>query len=149
MVPSRSVTASKPNFCFACGDANREGLRLRFEYDPRLQSVECYMRLHSRYQGATGYAHGGMIATLLDEAMAKVNGKQGIRAVTVRLNVSYLRMVPVEKRLRLTGTHLRRRGRKLYLSSKLYDGRDSLLATAKGTFLVITPNNESDSKHSR
>src|SRR3990172_5701803 len=139
MVPSRSVTASKPNFCFACGEANREGLRLRFQYDPMLREVESYVRLHSRYQGATGFAHGGMIATLLDEAMAKVNGKEGIRAVTVRLNVSYLRMVPVEKRLRLTGKRLRRRGRKLYLSSQLFDGRNIVLATATGTFLVVNP----------
>lgn len=95
------------------------------------------MRLASRYQGATGFAHGGIIATLLDEAMAKANGMAGIRAVTVKMTVSYRKMVPLLQPLELTGWRTTRKGRKLYLRSELRDANENLLAEARGLFLEI------------
>src|SRR5262245_26766233 len=96
----RSKTIRKPsNRCFVCGEANLEGFRLRFHYDPDTKSVSCKVRIPSKYQGATGYAHGGIIATLLDEAMAKANGLAGIRAMTARLEVAYRKAVPVSTEL--------------------------------------------------
>lgn len=125
------------NACFACGPDNPEGLHLNFEYIPSKQLVESRLTINPKYQGATGFSHGGMIATLLDEAMAKVNGKAGIKAVTVRLTVTYRKMVPTAQVLRLTGSRIRRRGRKLYLQSQLHDLSGQLLAEARGFFLAV------------
>src|SRR5438093_10748326 len=91
------------NRCFACGKGNPDGLQLDFDYDPKKKSVASRLNLPARFQGATGFAHGGIIATLLDEAMAKVNGKAGIRAVTIQLKVLYRKMVPLETDLILKG----------------------------------------------
>lgn len=126
------------NHCFACGEANRKGLRLVFQYEPRSKSASCQVRISKQYQGATGFAHGGMIATLLDEAMAKANGMGGILAVTMRIHVFYRRMVPIEVPLQLLGWRTRRSGRKLYLRSTLKSDRGILLAEAKGVFLEIS-----------
>ena len=128
------------NVCFACGPDNPDGLHLEFDYNPAKLSSECRLIISPKYQGATGFAHGGMIATLLDEAMAKVNGKGGIKAVTLRLTVSYRKMAPVNQELRLTGRRIRRRGRKLYLLSQLHDGSGQLLAEARGLFLEVRAN---------
>jgi acyl-coenzyme A thioesterase PaaI-like protein len=125
------------NRCFACGNANPHGLRLKFQYDSRNRCATAYLRLAARYQGATGFAHGGIIATLLDEAMAKANGMSGVRAVTVKMNVSYRKMVPLRKPLYLTGWSTLRKGRKLYLKSELRDSNDTLLAEATGLFLQV------------
>ena len=95
------------------------------------------MKLPARYQGATGFAHGGLIATLLDEAMAKTNGLGGIRAVTLRLQVSYRKLVPVEREIHLRAWRTSRRGRKLYLRSEIRDSENHLLAEAKGLFLSV------------
>jgi len=145
MVPLRSAatkpvpaTNKKKNYCFACGLDNREGLRLIFQYDPKTISAFCRLKIDPKYQGATGFAHGGMIATLLDEAMAKVNGLGGIMAVTLNLTVSYRKMVPVSKELLLTGRRVRKRGRKLYLRSELKLNSD-VLADARGLFLTVQP----------
>lgn len=99
--------------------------------------ASCTVKIPLRYQGATGYSHGGMIATLLDEAMAKANGMAGIRAVTVRLSVSYRKMVPVNMKLFLAGWRTQKRGRKLYLRSELRDQSGNLLAYARGLFLIV------------
>ena len=126
-----------PNHCFACGEANRQGLRLKFQYNPANRLAECDVSIATKYQGATGFAHGGMIATLLDEAMAKSNGMGGIRAVTVRMTVAYRKMVPLLQPLRLRGWRTSTRGRKLYLRSELRDSQGVLLAEAKGLFLQV------------
>jgi acyl-coenzyme A thioesterase PaaI-like protein len=127
----------RANRCFVCGEANSEGFRLKFKYDPVKISAECTVRIASKYQGATGFAHGGIIATLLDEAMAKTNGMGGIRAVTLRISVSYRRMTPVKQPLKLVGWRTSQRGRKLYLHSELRSQQNVLLADARGLFLAV------------
>jgi len=131
------------NRCFVCGPDNPEGLRLKFAYDPKKHSVETRAVIDPRYQGATGYSHGGMIATLLDEAMAKANGLGGIKAVTLRITVTYRKMVPVSTELRLSAHRVRRRGRKLYLQSQLHDNAGQLLAEAHALFLEVPRSNMS------
>jgi acyl-coenzyme A thioesterase PaaI-like protein len=123
------------NRCFACGKGNPDGLQLDFDYHPKTHSVEGRVNLRARFQGATGFAHGGIIATLLDEAMAKVNGKGGVRAVTIQLEVAYKKMVPLETELILKGQRARQRGRKIYLRAQLLTTDGVLLAEGRGTFL--------------
>jgi acyl-coenzyme A thioesterase PaaI-like protein len=125
------------NYCFACGQANLEGLQLHFVYDPTKNSVSCSLRIEAKYQGATGYAHGGIIATLLDEAMAKANGMGGVRAMTARLLVSYRKAVPIMKKLILSGVRIKKHGRKLYLRSELRSAENVVLAEARGLFIEI------------
>jgi acyl-coenzyme A thioesterase PaaI-like protein len=128
----------RANRCFVCGEANPEGFRLQFKYDPVKISAGCTVRIPSKYQGATGFAHGGIIATLLDEAMAKTNGMGGIRAVTLRIAVSYRKMTPVKQPLKLSGWRTSQRGRKVYLRSELRSQENVLLAEARGLFLVMS-----------
>ena len=123
------------NRCFACGKGNPDGLQLDFDYDPKKRSVVSHLNLPARFQGATGFAHGGIIATLLDEAMAKVNGKGGIRAVTIQLKVLYRKMVPLQTDLILKGQRRSQRGKKIYLESQLLSVDGILLAEARGVFL--------------
>lgn len=125
------------NRCFACGPDNPEGLHLQFDYDAEKYSVQCRLVIDPKHQGATGYSHGGILALLLDEAMAKVNGKGGIKAVTLRLTVSFRKMAPVSQELLLTGRRIRKKGRKLYLRSQIADRSGNLLAEARGLFLEM------------
>ena len=125
------------NRCFACGQGNPDGLRLKFKYDPETRIASTQLRLPSRYQGATGFAHGGIIATLLDEAMAKANGLAGVRAVTLKMTVSYRKMVPLLNLINLTGWRTAKKGRKIYLRSELRDAEENLLAEATGLFLQL------------
>src|SRR3954468_16859935 len=63
----------RKNHCFGCGKDNSEGMRLKFFFDEGKRLTWCRFRLGRRYQGPPGHAHGGIIATILDEAMGKVN----------------------------------------------------------------------------
>jgi acyl-coenzyme A thioesterase PaaI-like protein len=125
------------NVCFACGPANPDGMQLKFSYTPERHFVTCHLSLEARFTGATGYAHGGIIATLLDEAMAKSNGLGGTRAVTLRLTTNYRKMVPIQKKLLLTGWRTAKKGRKLFLRAELKDAKGTILAEGKGLFLKV------------
>src|SRR6202162_6515957 len=74
-----SLEAATPvddGHCFACGRKSEIGLHLHFEQQPD-GSVRSAVTLEQPYQGWRGLAHGGVVATLLDEAMAHAAGGRG------------------------------------------------------------------------
>ena len=77
------------NQCFGCGPDNPDGMHLRFVYDEPARRVRCKFRLSHRYWGPPKHAHGGIIATILDEAMGKVNKFRQVIAVTSEMTVNY------------------------------------------------------------
>lgn len=81
--------------------------------------------------------HGGIVATLMDEAMSTLNKPLGVIAVTRKLEVEYLRPTPVNQPLMLVGRHMRREGRKLFHVAELRDAEERVLAQANGLFVVL------------
>ena len=124
------------NHCFGCGLANPAGLRLKFFTDAE-QNIVCHVRLARRFVGPPGHAHGGIIATLLDEAMSKSNRARGILAVTGRLEVHYLRPVPLSVPLTLTARHVSTHGRANQCEARLADAAGKVLATGKAIFITV------------
>ena len=125
------------NHCFGCGLDNRTGLRLHFFTDGDL-NVVCHLRLAARFAGPPGHAHGGIIATLLDEAMSKSNRARGIVAMTRHLEVQYLRPVPLGVPLTLTAQHTGATGRRNHTEAQLRDEAGQVLATAKAVFVTVS-----------
>src|SRR5215467_15469453 len=127
------------NYCFACGKNNPEGMRLKFSYDEDRDCFVCRFRLSKRYTGPPGHAHGGIIATILDEAMGKVNKLRHVVALTSEIRVNYLKPVPLNKPLRVESRELRVRGRRHINMAEILNGRDEVLARSQGTFIAIDP----------
>ncbi|MGB9147949.1 MAG: PaaI family thioesterase [Acidobacteriaceae bacterium] len=126
------------NHCFGCGLSNPSGLRLKFFTDAD-GAIVCHPRLARRFTGPPGHAHGGIIATLLDEAMSKANRARGIVAMTRQLDVQYLRPVPLGAPLTLTARHLEAHGRRHHCEAHLADASGQTLATATAVFVAIDP----------
>jgi uncharacterized protein (TIGR00369 family) len=103
------------------------------------KNVVCHLRLAARFAGPPGHAHGGIIATLLDEAMSKSNRARGILAMTRQMEVEYLRPVPLGVALTLTGRHTGTTGRRNHTEAELADASGQVLATAKAVFVTVTP----------
>src|SRR5258708_12288731 len=94
------------NHCFVCGQNNKEGMRLKFILDESRQTFICRFRLSKRYTGPPGHAHGGIIASILDDAMGKVNKLHHVVALTREMTVEYLKPVPLHKHLPVNATEL-------------------------------------------
>jgi len=127
------------NPCFGCGGGNARGMRLAFEFDESRQRVIGHFRLGPEYQGATGFIHGGIIATVLDEVMSKASRFSNVRAVTAELTVEYLRPVRVDEELQVEGFATRRNGRELYHEGEIRNAAGVLLARGRGRFVIIDP----------
>jgi uncharacterized protein (TIGR00369 family) len=124
------------NRCFGCGQANPHGLHLEFLLAAD-QSVVCVAAVPNTFEGPTGYLHGGIIATLLDEAMSKAIRVRGFTAMTRHMEVDYLRPVPSAATLRLEGRITRDEGRKHWAEANILDAKGILLAQAKGVFIEV------------
>jgi uncharacterized protein (TIGR00369 family) len=141
--PSREITLAHRTLqgCFGCGQDNHAGLRLKFFVD-EAGRVLCRLHLAAQFQGPPGHAHGGIIATLLDEAMSKANRHRNIVAMTRHISVDYLRPVPLATDLVLEGwseTDVKSAtGRKHRCSAELRDASGSVLASATGIFIQVT-----------
>ncbi len=127
---------SAQNRCFGCGPANPVGLHLEF-FVADDQSVVCLPMISEMYEGPPGLLHGGMIATLLDEAMSKAVRVRGLMAMTRQMEVEYLRPVPSSSSIRIEGVLVRSEGRKHFTEAKILNEKSATLATARGLFIEV------------
>jgi uncharacterized protein (TIGR00369 family) len=129
------------NRCFGCGQANAIGLKLEFLLgeDGRVVSLAA---IPDTYEGPPGYVHGGIIATLLDEAMSKAVRSHGLVAMTRHMDVDYLRPVKSKAAIRLEGRVTRSEGRKHWTEAKILDDEGTVLAHGKGLFIEVQPRKE-------
>ena len=125
------------NKCFGCGGDNAGGMKLTFEQDNVKRRIVGRFVLGERYQGG-GFAHGGIIALLLDEAMGKVCRFREVRAVTAELSVEYLKPVSVDKEIIVEGHEARQEGRNLFLVGEIRNEAGEVLARGQGRFVVIS-----------
>jgi acyl-coenzyme A thioesterase PaaI-like protein len=118
--------------CFACGQANPIGLRLRFTADGDTVHAEFTPGAH--YQGYDGVVHGGIVAAALDDAMAQLFHMKGQETLTARLEIRFRKETPVGERLVITAWLTGGRDR-LFTAEAALSLRDGTrLAEAKGTF---------------
>ena len=73
------------NRCFGCGAANTAGMKLAFELDLDARRSRGSFVLGPNYAGGAGFAHGGIIAVVLDEAMGKLSRLAEESAVTAEM----------------------------------------------------------------
>jgi len=133
------VTAGKDerlrhhDLCFGCGQANLFGLQLELERRPE-GGVAGRFFVKQDHQGPPGYAHGGVMAAALDEAMSLVLHDQGTHALTGHLEIELRAPAPVGSFVELEADVESVEGRTLTLAASA-SGDDGTLATARGTFV--------------
>jgi uncharacterized protein (TIGR00369 family) len=127
------------NYCFCCGENNPEGMHLKFNHDEERDCFVCRFRLGKRYTGPPGHCHGGIIATILDEAMGKVNKLRHVVALTSEITVNYLKPVPLNQPLRVESREVSVRGREHINTAEILNQKGEVLAKSKGLFIAIDP----------
>jgi acyl-coenzyme A thioesterase PaaI-like protein len=124
------------DLCFGCGAANLFGLQLELEPSPD-GGVEGRFFVKQDHQGPPGYAHGGVIAAALDEAMALVLRAEGTPAVTARLEVDLLAPAPVGTFVRVEAGLEESDARTLRLRARARSEDGGELAVARGVFVLV------------
>jgi uncharacterized protein (TIGR00369 family) len=128
------------NNCFGCGPDNESGLKLEFHFNEDSRRLVCHFALAMRFEGPPSHAHGGVIATILDEAMGKVSKLRSIIAVTGTMQVNYIRPVPLSGPLVTEGWEVGVNGREHFRAAEIRNPEGEVLATSTGTFIEVDPN---------
>lgn len=127
-------TLSDDRRCFACGPDNTAGLRMTFEYGDGTARSRVVPR--REFGGWSNIMHGGIVATLLDEAMAHAAIAAGVRAVTARIEVRFRKAVPTDVPLVVEGRVEGRRGRVLEIEGTLSGEDGTRYAESHARFLA-------------
>lgn len=96
--------------CFGCGRENEAGLRLDFRLleNGKLETRFTPREIHGGWEGVF---HGGLMATLLDEAMLAHLHLTGVDAATASLEVRYLEAAPLGEEILVHAWRTAERGR--------------------------------------
>lgn len=124
------------NMCFGCGPANQAGLKLTFEEDDEKLYAEWQPSVH--FQGYINVLHGGIIATLLDEAGAWcIYVKAGTSGVTSSMTVRYLKPVYISKgAVSIDACLVSREEKSVRLLCHLFDGEGRKCAEADLDYFI-------------
>ena len=121
--------------CFVCGKKNPDGLKINFKVSDN--KIQAEFIPHSSLQGYANIVHGGIISTLLDEAMGKLAFELGINCLTAEINVRFKNPAYVGRKYILTGEILRKTHRIVFAKSKMQSESDLLIAEATGKLMIV------------
>lgn len=122
--------------CFACGADHPHGLKLQFRADGP-GSVWADWIPSKAWEGFRGIIHGGIVATVLDEAMSKAVAAAGPPALTCHLEVRLRRHVVPDEALVVRGWVVEKRKRRIQVEAELRDRLNLERAHAWATFLEV------------
>jgi uncharacterized protein (TIGR00369 family) len=125
--------------CFVCGEKNSGGLRLNFEIDKENQTLRTTFVASPTFQGWDGIVHGGIICTLLDEAMAKLVYELGYQAVTASLEVKFKKPAPILQPLLVCGELMEVGRRLIRAKARVIQEDGTVLAEGKSTLMRQGP----------
>ena len=107
------------NHCFVCGELNASGLRMRPRIEAATQSASMRLAIPRVFQGWQGMAHGGILATLLDETCAYAAKGLVAHVVTAEITVTYKKPVPIETEVLVSATVVGRRRRIIEVQGRI------------------------------
>ena len=134
--PETCIGARPQSSCFACGPDNSRGLHLHFQRNEDGEMAAEWIP-ESELEGFHGIVHGGIVSTVLDEAMSKAVAASGSKAVTAELHVRFRMQVPSDRKVRICGWIESQNRRMTKAEAVLTSSDGSELAHAWATFLTI------------
>ena len=130
--------------CFACGAENPIGMRLHIELGDG--TARTTWTVGDDHVGWSDKAHGGIIATLLDEVMAWAPSSFDSWAVTAEMTVRYRSPASPGEELRAEGSVVERRRRIYDVRGEVRGADGRLIAEGHGRYLGAEPSDKAELK---
>ena len=122
--------------CFVCGPDNECGLKAGFQ---TLDSgdVEGSVPPDRRHCGYEGVVHGGVIMGFMDEVLGRLAFTRDRLFLTHTLEVTFRKAASPDVALKAVASEINWSRRKFTAEGTLTDEKGDVVATAKGTFLIM------------
>ena len=143
LMEAKKIKQPSSRTCFLCGKENKHGLKMEWYNNPQSNKVEATVIIPEHFNGYPGIAHGGIVATILDESAGRavlLDGNFDDLFVTLKLEVSYRNTTPTETPLYVSSWIIRRSSKRVKVAAemRLADGT----VTAECEALVVRPPDE-------
>lgn len=129
--------------CFVCGSQNPYGLKLVFNYAEG--KITADFEPSKFYQGYEEITHCGIITAVLDESMIKAAIAEGMRPVTIEINVKFKKPLSVHETAVVQAEITNKASKVIEGYAKMFRKSDEvLIAEANAKLMQVT----SKSNHS-
>lgn len=122
-------------YCFVCGHKNPIGLKLNFSFDGKTIKTEFIPR--KEHQGYSNIVHGGIISTLLDEAMVKLAIAMGIPVVTAQMEIRLRKALNVGQKITIEAKILENTKKILEAYAEAVTSDNVIIADARGKLVKV------------
>jgi uncharacterized protein (TIGR00369 family) len=133
------LPAGESHNCFGCSPKNEAGLHMEFYLNEKLDTVVSWLWVPGHLCGWGNIVHGGIISTMLDEAMgwaALVLLRKLVLSKSI--SVEFFKPVFTGKEIRAEGSVLEvANDREAVMQGCIYDG-DDLCARSNSTYSLFT-----------
>ncbi|MCR5177084.1 MAG: PaaI family thioesterase [Anaerovibrio sp.] len=123
--------------CFACGQNNPIGLKLNFQILSNQYIAKTV--LDENYQSYGGVVHGGIITTILDEAMGGYLFRTGEPAFTGKLEVRFRKPTPTGTPITVRGWVVSRKRNVVEMKSEITLEDGSVSAQGSAKMVIVKP----------
>lgn len=142
---ARFLAPGEVMLCYACRPAGRCRAGLQSVAPSDRQGLIARLVCPAEYEGGPKVAHGGWTALAFDEALGHVGPLNRALTVTGRLEVDFLKPVPILTEVDIRAWVERREGRKWFLSGEMtLAATGVVLARASGCFIERRPTHFED-----
>lgn len=132
----KPLRARRQSVCFVCGQDNPSGLQIRFQKQEDGTITATWVP-GSQWEGFHGIVHGGLVSTVLDEAMSKAVTESGCESLTAELRVRFRRPVISGGTFLIRGWVVDRKKRLIETEATLTAADGTDYAHAWATFLSL------------
>ena len=122
-------------YCFVCGPKNPIGLKLKFHFNGKTIKTEFISK--KEHQGYLNIVHGGIISTLLDEAMVKLALAMDIPVVTAQMDIRLRKPLNIGEKIIVEAEILNNTTKLLEAYAKAITMNNVLIADAKGKLIKV------------
>jgi len=124
------------SMCFGCGEDNPIGLKLSFQRDGK--AVKAEFTPGKLHQGWANVVHGGILHSILDEAVSYAAIFEGLFCITAKMETRLRRPAVIGEPLIITATTTRNTSRLVEAVAKISAKDGTLIAESRATLFVIS-----------
>ncbi len=122
---------------YGSGQKNSKGLHIPSTYDPEKQIVCFDFTIEKWQEGAPGYAHGGVIASILDEAQGNICLHLGTITLTKSLSIQYHLAMPVLSTITVKAWITKMNSDTIETEAHIYNTRQRKVVSSQAIWYIL------------
>lgn len=127
----------RANLSFGSSPDNPDGLQLKITFDEDTQSTYGDFTCPEKFQGQPDVIHPGIISTILDEIMVKINEAMNFKTTTGELTIRFLQPAFVNQPLHLRGWFVKKNKKVIENRAEIENEIGKIVARGKGKYIEV------------